>query len=242
MPHSERNGALGTARPTLVKYFSRTTVRRRSKLRSSSRMNSRAAARSKPTSRNQNFFRSRARITATRWVRSHSATLICSTRSYSGLLFKTDKVMSPYCYRCPFNRAKPERADAREYRKCNWECVGKVEQKFLAQKKKGNPYAAFVFEPLIQGAAGMIPQPAGWLKRVTQIARGHGALLIADEVMTGFGRTGEVAQASSLRARHPCSQTGSTMPPNSQARRLQLHCSPRSTKAFSRIFSAWPRG
>ena len=109
---------------------------------------------------------------------------------YSGLLFTTDKVMSPYCYRCPFNRAKPERADARAYRKCNWECVGKVELKFSTQKKKGNPYAAFVFEPLIQGAAGMIPQPAGWLKHVAEIARGYGALLIADEVMTGFGRIG----------------------------------------------------
>ncbi len=110
-------------------------------------------------------------------------------KAYSGLLFKTDKVMSPYCYRCPFNRAKPERADAREYRKCNWECTGLVENKFAAEKKKGNPYAAFVFEPLMQGSAGMIPQPAGWLRQVTDIARGHGALLIADEVMTGFGRT-----------------------------------------------------
>ena len=109
---------------------------------------------------------------------------------YSGLLFKTDKVMSPFCYRCPFNRAKPERADAREYRKCNWECVGQVERTFSKQKKSGNPYGAFVFEPLMQGAAGMIPQPETWLKRVSQIARGHGALLIADEVMTGFGRTG----------------------------------------------------
>ena len=111
-------------------------------------------------------------------------------KSYSGLLFKTDKVMSPYCYRCPFNRAKPERADAREYRKCNWECAGLVEKKFATQGRKGNPYAAFVFEPLIQGAAGMIPQPRGWLRRVTEIARNHDALLIADEVMTGFGRTG----------------------------------------------------
>jgi adenosylmethionine-8-amino-7-oxononanoate aminotransferase len=112
-------------------------------------------------------------------------------KSYSGLLFKTDKVMSPYCYRCPFNRAKPERADAREYRKCDWECAGLVEKKFAMQGRKGNPYAAFVFEPLIQGAAGMIPQPRGWLRRVTEIARRHGALLIADEVMTGFGRTGQ---------------------------------------------------
>ena len=98
--------------------------------------------------------------------------------------------MSPYCYRCPFNRAKPERADAREYRKCNWECVGLVEKKFASQKRKGNPYAAFVFEPLIQGAAGMIPQPPGWLRQAAEIACNHGALLIADEVMTGFGRCG----------------------------------------------------
>jgi adenosylmethionine---8-amino-7-oxononanoate aminotransferase len=110
-------------------------------------------------------------------------------QAYGGMLFKTDKVMAPYCYRCPFNRAKPERDDARNYRKCNWECVGLVEKKFSAQKKRGNPYAAFVFEPLMQGAAGMIPQPEGWLKRVAEIARVHGALLIADEVMTGFGRT-----------------------------------------------------
>ena len=111
-------------------------------------------------------------------------------KAYAGLLFKSDRVMSPYCYRCPFNRAKPERADARDYRRCNWECVGKVETKFAAQKKRGNPYAAMVVEPLIQGAAGMIPQPAGWLRRVAEIVRSNGAQLIADEVMTGFGRTG----------------------------------------------------
>lgn len=111
-------------------------------------------------------------------------------KAYAGLLFKTDQVAAPYCYRCPFNRAKPERADAREYRKCNWECVGKVEQKFKAQQKRGNPYAAFVLEPLIQGAAGMIPQPVGWLRQAAQIARGYGAQIIADEVLTGFGRTG----------------------------------------------------
>ncbi len=109
-------------------------------------------------------------------------------KAYGGMLFKTDRVMAPYCYRCPFNRAKPERADARDYRKCNWECVGKVEQACARQAKRGEPHAAFVFEPLMQGAAGLIPQPAGWLSRVAEITRGHGALLIADEVMTGFGR------------------------------------------------------
>ncbi len=118
-------------------------------------------------------------------------------KAYSGLLFKTDQVMSPYCYRCPFNRAKPERADARDYRKCSWECVGAVAKKFKMQKRKGNSYAAFVFEPLLQGAAGMIPQPNGWLRQVTDIARGQGALLVADEVMTGFGRCGGAANVSS---------------------------------------------
>jgi adenosylmethionine-8-amino-7-oxononanoate aminotransferase len=111
-------------------------------------------------------------------------------KAYGGLLFKTDKVLSPYCYRCPFNRARPERTDARLGRKCQWECITAVERKFAAQKKRGNPYAAFVFEPLIQGAAGMVAQPEGWLRRAANLARGSGALLVADEVMTGFGRTG----------------------------------------------------
>jgi adenosylmethionine-8-amino-7-oxononanoate aminotransferase len=110
-------------------------------------------------------------------------------RAYGGLLFKSDSVPAPYCYRCPFNRATPERADAREYRRCHWECAGLVEQKFEARQSKGG-YAAFVFEPLMQGAAGMIAHPKGWLRRVAAIARAHGALLIADEVMTGFGRSG----------------------------------------------------
>jgi adenosylmethionine-8-amino-7-oxononanoate aminotransferase len=109
-------------------------------------------------------------------------------KAYAGLLFKADAVMSPYCYRCPFNRAKPERADARTYRKCGWECVGKVEQRFALATRAGKPISAFSYEPRMQGAAGMIPQPEGWLGRVAEIARSHDALLIADEVMTGFGR------------------------------------------------------
>ena len=122
-------------------------------------------------------------------------------KSYRGLIFKTDSVPAPYCYRCPHNRAKPERADAREYRRCNWECVAKVEQRFEKQKSD-EPYAAFVVEPLVQGAAGMIAQPQGWLKRVGDLTRRHGSLLIADEVMTGFGRTGVPDRGASLFASH----------------------------------------
>jgi adenosylmethionine---8-amino-7-oxononanoate aminotransferase len=118
-------------------------------------------------------------------------------RAYGGLLFKSDRVMAPYCYRCPFNRARPERADARFYRRCGWECVDQVDRCLHRQRRRGSPYAGFVFEPLMQGAAGMIPQPDGWLRRVAERVRAHGAMLVADEVMTGFGRTGVVAGAGS---------------------------------------------
>ena len=111
-------------------------------------------------------------------------------RAYGGLLFPTDSVMSPYCYRCPFNRARPDAADARSYRKCNWECVGRFESVVTKASRHGKAHAAFVYEPVVQGAAGMIMQPGGWLQRVADIARGNGLLLLADEVMTGFGRTG----------------------------------------------------
>jgi len=119
-------------------------------------------------------------------------------KAYAGLLFKTDRVMAPYCYRCPYNRAKPERADARTYRKCNWECVGQVEAAFKKRK-----YSALVVEPLIQGAAGMIPQPPGWLRSVSEIVRAHGAQLIADEVMTGFKRASNQIIASHAEGAQP---------------------------------------
>jgi adenosylmethionine-8-amino-7-oxononanoate aminotransferase len=111
-------------------------------------------------------------------------------KAYSGLLFETDHVPAPYCYRCPYNQAKPERADARTYRRCHWECVQDFENLLETRKSEEKPCTAFVFEPLIQGAAGMIAQPDGWLSRVAEIARAHALLLVADEVMTGFGRTG----------------------------------------------------
>ncbi|HXJ75290.1 MAG TPA: aminotransferase class III-fold pyridoxal phosphate-dependent enzyme, partial [Candidatus Dormibacteraeota bacterium] len=122
-------------------------------------------------------------------------------RAYAGLLFGSDQVMAPYCYRCPFNRAKPERADARTYRRCRWECVEQFELACARQKKRRQPYAGFVFEPLMQGAAGMIPQPEGWLKQVTEIARAQRTLLIADEVMTGFGRATSPSQGAAQDSR-----------------------------------------
>ena len=55
---------------------------------------------------------------------------------------------------------------------------------------RGHEVAAVVIEPLVQGAAGMIVHPAGFLRGVAELCRRHGVLLIADEVATGFGRTG----------------------------------------------------
>ncbi len=114
-------------------------------------------------------------------------------RAYSGLLFPSGAVMAPYCYRCPYNRAKPERADARESRRCRWECLDVLQRTLDSARKRARPYTAFVVEPGMQGAAGMIPQPDGWLSQAVERVRSHGALVIADEVMTAFGRTAGTA-------------------------------------------------
>jgi adenosylmethionine-8-amino-7-oxononanoate aminotransferase len=67
------------------------------------------------------------------------------------------------------------------------ECVGAVERIFDERRGK---IAALVVEPLVQGADGMITQPPGYLKALRALCDREGALLVCDEVATGFGRTG----------------------------------------------------
>ena len=67
--------------------------------------------------------------------------------------------------------------------------LDQVESLLAAQP---NQFAAIVLEPLIQGAGGMLLHAAGTLKRLRQLCDQHNVLLIADEVMTGFGRTGKM--------------------------------------------------
>lgn len=109
--------------------------------------------------------------------------------AYKPLLFKTRAAMSPYCYRCPFNKAKPEQGDARSYRKCGFECVDAFAS---TVEKVGDAFAGAVLEPLVQGAAGMIMHPEGYLTAVSDVVRSRGGRLIVDEVMTGFMRTGRM--------------------------------------------------
>lgn len=108
---------------------------------------------------------------------------------FQQLLFPTQSIPMPGCYRCPFNQAPFEKADARTTRKCQWECVSKAEEVLL---QYGTEMVALVAEPRVQGAAGMVMQPEGYLEKIAEIAHSHDALLIVDEVFTGFGRTGQM--------------------------------------------------
>ena len=115
---------------------------------------------------------------------SHSPTF---HHHFQPVLFPTQKVMTPACYRCSFNRAKPEQADARSYRKCNFECASLADE---AIEQAGDRLAAWVLEPRVQGAAGMVMHPHGYAKRTALSARKVGAKVFFDEVLTAFGRTG----------------------------------------------------
>ena len=108
-------------------------------------------------------------------------------RHYQPLLFPSRRVMTPFCYRCRFNRALPEKADARSYRQCNFECATQAEEEI---GKAGEALAAWVLEPRVQGAAGMVMHPEGYAKRACAAAHKVGAKVLLDEVLTAFGRTG----------------------------------------------------
>ncbi len=96
---------------------------------------------------------------------------------YRPLLFDTLEAPAPYCYRCQ------HRED------CSLQCLAVLEEQVATHHRE---LAAVILEPVMQGAAGMIPQPPGFLSRVREVTRRHGVLLIADEVATGFGRTGRM--------------------------------------------------
>lgn len=108
--------------------------------------------------------------------------------SYQDLLFESEEIMSPGCYRCPYNTAEPEQADARSYRKCNWECIRDFENTLA---KSPETTAGYVLEPRVQGPAGFVMHPEGFLEKTSKTVQQIGGRVILDEVMVGMGRTGK---------------------------------------------------
>jgi adenosylmethionine---8-amino-7-oxononanoate aminotransferase len=95
--------------------------------------------------------------------------------TFSGLLFAVDRIPTPYAYRFEGSG------------ECKAACVEAARRLLEA---KHSQIAALVIEPLVQGAAGMIVHPDGYLRAIAELCRQYDVLLIADEVATGFGRTG----------------------------------------------------
>jgi len=98
--------------------------------------------------------------------------------TFKPLMFETVQAPSPYCYHCELGCSRGS---------CNMKCIDVLED---LMKGNAGLVAGLVIEPLVQGAGGMIVQPAGFLKRVRELCDRYDILMIADEVATGFGRTG----------------------------------------------------
>jgi adenosylmethionine-8-amino-7-oxononanoate aminotransferase len=103
---------------------------------------------------------------------------------FAPLLFPTVRAPNHYCYRCPLGLERTT---------CKIEC-GDVLANLVRQH--ADSLVAVVIEPLMQGAAGMIPAPRGYLQQLREVTRACDVLLIADEVAVGFGRTGSLFACS----------------------------------------------
>lgn len=102
------------------------------------------------------------------------------TRAFAPVLFPVVRAHAPYCYRCPLGLRRDS---------CRVDCLGDLEQNLAAN---GDSVAGVLIEPMLQGAGGMIVWPPEFLAGVRRLCDQYGTLLIADEVLTGFGRTGRM--------------------------------------------------
>ena len=100
--------------------------------------------------------------------------------AFGPLLFKTFKSPSPYCYRCELGG---------DCTTCGLACAKKMEDTLSHHHDE---IAAVIIEPLVQAAGGMIIAPQGYLREIRRLCSKYHVLLIADEVATGFGRTGKM--------------------------------------------------
>jgi len=99
---------------------------------------------------------------------------------FSPLFFSSFKAPSPYCYRCPVKKQRSS---------CKIDCLAHLE-KLL--KNNSDQIAGIIIEPLLMGAGGMIVYPKEYLLGAARLAKKFNVHLIADEVATGFGRTGQM--------------------------------------------------
>jgi adenosylmethionine-8-amino-7-oxononanoate aminotransferase len=122
-----------------------------------------------------------------RWISYHGITLGALSMSghpgrrarFVPLLEEFPTISPPYCYRCPYHSTAPD---------CGYLCAHELEG---AIKRIGADHiAGFIAEPVIGAAGGAISPPEGYYKTIKKICEENDILFIADEVMTGFGRTG----------------------------------------------------
>ena len=102
------------------------------------------------------------------------------TKIYKPILMDVIRIKAPDCYRCPFNKSREN---------CSCECFIDAKKQF---EKYGKQTAAILVEPLLQGSAGMKIYPALYLKKLRDICNKYNVHLIADEIATGFYRTGKM--------------------------------------------------
>lgn len=100
--------------------------------------------------------------------------------TFAPLLSEWGQIVPCYCYRCPLSLTYPE---------CNVDCADDLDR--MLHRDGSEDVAAFIFEPVSGATLGGVPPPDGYVKKIADICRRHDILLIADEIMTGMGRTGK---------------------------------------------------
>ena len=99
---------------------------------------------------------------------------------YKPILMEVVRVQAPDCFRCPYGKCRDN---------CDCECFEQTEKTF---ERYGDETCAILVEPLLQGSAGMKIYPPIFLKKLRQLCDKYEVHLIADEIATGFGRTGKM--------------------------------------------------
>lgn len=102
------------------------------------------------------------------------------TSPFSSMLFPVVRANDPYCYHCPVGLDRAH---------CKIDCLESLETHL---KNNDGTVAGVIVEPMLQGAGGMVAWPSEFLAGVRTLCDRYGTLMIADEVLTGFGRTGRM--------------------------------------------------